>query len=215
MIPIRDQNRSNITPFMTYFLLAANVGIFLFLLTLSRSELTQFIETYAFFPASILRGENYYSVITSMFIHGGILHIFSNMLFLNIFGDNLEAWLGHFKYLLFYLLSGIGGSVLQIVTNPTSSIPNIGASGAIAGLMGGYLILFPNNRIDLLIPFGLILGTIRVPAFTILFYWFVLQFIFGLGSLSSLGGGIAYFAHIGGFLTGAFAVLVIRSFRKS
>jgi len=134
------------------------------------------------------------------------------MIFLNIFGDNLEAKLGKIKYLLFYFLCGISASIFQIFTNPSSKIPMVGASGAIAGLMGGYLYLFPKRKIDVLFSFGWFLRVVTLPAWTMLFYWFFYQLIYGLGSLTLPSiGGIAYFAHIGGFLIG---FLTIKLWKK-
>ena len=130
------------------------------------------------------------------------------MLFLNIFGDNLEDTLGHVKYLIYYLAAGLGASILQIVVDPASRIPNLGASGAIAGLMGGYLILFPKHRVDVLLPVFGWLQEASVPAYTMLFYWFVLQLFSGAGSLGAAGGGIAYFAHVGGFVTGVILIKI-------
>jgi len=162
-----------------------------------------------------MHGQALQTLFTSMFLHGGIGHILGNMMFLNIFGDNLEDRLGHIKYLIFYLLCGLAASALQIIIDPGSQIPNLGASGAIAGLMGGYLVLFPTHKIDVLIPFFGFFNRSTVPAFTMLFYWIFFQFLSGFGQLGTAeSGGIAYFAHIGGFLAGIVMVIIFSIFRR-
>jgi len=212
MLPLRDHNPSGKFPFITYLIIAINSLVFIYTLLLPERLMENFIYSYALIPASITNGQNFLSIFTSMFLHGSFGHILGNMLFLNIFGDNLEDKLGHFKYLIFYFLCGLGGAFLQILTNPFSSIPNIGASGAIAGLMGGYLVLFPQNRIDVLFTWGWTYRQATVPAYFMLFYWFLAQLFSGVGSLAlPAGGGIAYFAHIGGFLTG---YLIVKIFKR-
>ena len=141
MIPIKDHSKTNIFPFITYLLIGINVFSFLTMISMPINEFDLFIQTYALVPKNIIKGDQLYTLLTAMFLHGGFGHIISNMLFLNIFGDNLEEFFGHFKYLIFYLATGLAASVTQILINPTSTIPVLGASGAIAGLMGGYLIL--------------------------------------------------------------------------
>lgn len=205
MIPIRDHNPSGKLPFVTYSLIAVNIIVFFFTFTLPNGELRSFINNYAVVPNLITQGQNLYTLLTSLFLHGGLAHLFGNMLFLHIFGDNLEDRLGHFKYLLFYLITGLGASGLQILINTGSTIPSLGASGAIAGVMGGYLVLYPRREIEILIPFGFVLRTATVPAYFMLFYWFIFELISGFGSLAYMNqssGGIAYFAHVGGFATG-------------
>lgn len=212
MIPIRDHTPSGKFPFITYGLIGANVAVFLYMFFLGPSGVEGFIDSYALIPADIVRGQALLTLLTAMFLHGGFAHIIGNMLFLNIFGDNMEDRLGHARFLGFYLLAGLAGSALQIVINPLSTIPNLGASGAIAGVMGGYLVLFPRERVDILWTFGFI-GTSTVPASSMLGYWILFQFLYGFGSLgAALGGGVAYFAHIGGF---AFGYLVTRLFFKT
>jgi membrane associated rhomboid family serine protease len=212
MIPIRDLSRTHTTPIVTYTLIILNAVIFIYSMLLPIPELEAFMQTYSIIPHQITQGEALHSLLTSMFLHGSLGHLISNMLFLNIFGDNLEDHLGHVNYLLFYLVSGIGGSVLQIFFNPASTIPNLGASGAIAGLMGAYLVLFPYHRIEILFSFGFYLRRAAVPAFSMLIYWIFAQFLGGLGQLAIAdAGGVAYLAHIGGFLTGW---LLIKFFNK-
>ena len=212
MIPIRDHNPSRTTPVITYLLLFINVAVFALMFTLTPESVEEFMFRYALIPSEIVNGQDLYTLLTSMFLHGSIGHIIGNMLFLHIFGDNLEDTLGHIKYLLFYVLSGLVASMLQIVVDPSSNIPNLGASGAIAGLMGGYLILFPSHRIDVLVPFAGFLNRTTVPAFTMLFYWIIFQFFSGFGQLAAPGtGGVAYFAHIGGFVAGVVLVKILGS----
>lgn len=212
MIPIRDHNPSGKTAYITYSIIALNSIAFIYMFSLSSANLDNFVQTYSLIPSEITSGKNLLSLFTSMFLHGGLGHIIGNMLFLNIFGDNLEDRLGHMKYLLFYLISGLGASFLQIISNPTSTIPNLGASGAIAGIMGGYLLLFPKHKIDVLFSWGFYFKQITVPAYTMLFYWFFAQLFYGVGSLAMpMGGGIAFFAHAGGFATG---YLLLKPFKN-
>ncbi|MFH0828593.1 MAG: rhomboid family intramembrane serine protease [Candidatus Kerfeldbacteria bacterium] len=205
MIPLRDHTPSGKRPFITYFLIAANVAVFAYMLTLGSTDLDAFLGRYSFIPNDIVHGQNLFTVLTAMFLHGGFMHLIGNMLFLYIFGDNMEERLGRFRFLLFYIAAGAIGSALQIVIDPHSTVLNLGASGAIAGTMGGYLVLFPNERIDVL--WG-IWGVTAIPAKAMLIYWIVFQFISGAGSIG-YQGGVAYFAHIGGF---AFGYLVTKFF---
>lgn len=212
MIPIRDHHKTSTFPFVTYAILAINILVFVFMLGMSPGELEAFIMQFALIPREIVAGQDLYTLLTSMFLHGSIGHIIGNMLFLFIFGDNLEDTFGHVGYLIFYLLAGLAASALQIITDPGSVIPNLGASGAIAGLLGGYLILFPNHRVDILVPIGGFMRTATVPAYTMLVYWIIAQVFGGLGSLGVEGGGIAYFAHIGGFIGGIILTILLRPF---
>lgn len=200
---------------VTYSLIAINVVVFVFQLFMDEGTMDVFIINYATIPYLISRGDNLISLVTSIFLHGGFGHILGNMLFLNIFGDNLEDKLGHLKYLMFYLLCGIAGSLAQIVLSLDSQIPMLGASGAIAGLMGGYLLLFPNHKVDILVPVFGFLETATVPAYTMLFYWIIFQIFGGIGSLGIDGGGVAYFAHIGGFLMGWILIKLLNPRNRS
>jgi membrane associated rhomboid family serine protease len=205
MFPIRDHNPSGRFPVITYLLIAINTFVTVYMLGLSPSALDTFVTQYALIPAVITSGQNLVSLFTAMFLHAGLGHLISNMLFLHIFGDNLEDTLGHLKFLIFYFICGLGAAVLQILFSPGSQIPMLGASGAIAGVMGGYLVLFPRNKIDVLLVFGLFIRRTTVPAYFMLFYWFAFQLLFGATSLAAMTGemgGIAYFAHVGGFATG-------------
>jgi membrane associated rhomboid family serine protease len=150
------------------------------------------------------------NLVTSQFLHASFGHIIGNMLFLHVFGDNLEDFLGHFKFLLFYLFCGVVAGLAQTAIDPTSPIPIVGASGAIAGLMGAYLVLFPHSKIDVLIPFGLYASNATVSAPFMLLYWIGAQFFYGMGSLGTFGGGVAYFAHIGGFIGGFLVAKILK-----
>jgi membrane associated rhomboid family serine protease len=205
MIPLRDHNPSGRIPIITYFLLAINILVFIWMFMMTAADLENFIANYALIPALVTSGQRFFSFFSSIFLHGGIAHILGNMLFLNIFGDNLEDFFGHFKFLVFYLLGGVAASLLQVIINPGSAIPVLGASGAIAATMGGYLVLFPRHRIDVLFSFGWVVRQASVPAYTMLFYWFIFQIFSGVGSLAYMSetmGGVAYFAHVGGFVFG-------------
>lgn len=206
MIPIRDHNPSGSTPVVTRLIIAANIVVFIYMLAMTPESVDNFVARYGLIPTQVLDGHQLFTFATSLFVHGGIGHIVGNMIFLNIFGDNLEHRLGHFKYLLYYLACGIAGSIAQIAVDPLSSVPIIGASGAIAGLMGGYLMLYPMNPIEVLFDLGLFYQRTMVPAFTMIIYWFVAQLFSGAGSLVATAnqGGVAYFAHIGGFVAGAY-----------
>lgn len=214
MIPLRDHTKSGTFPLMTYLIIAVNTLVFVLMLGLSDAEMEAFVNQYALIPNLVIHGHRLYTLITSMFLHGGFAHIIGNMLFLNIFGDNLEDRLGHLKYLIWYLGCGLAASILQISVDPASTIPNLGASGAIAGVMGGYLLLFPREPIDILFSFGLYMRQTTLPAYTMLFYWFGLQLLTGFGSLGlgdAVSGGVAYFAHIGGFAFGYLSLLPFKS----
>lgn len=203
MFPIRDHNPSTRTPYVTYGLMAANIGIFLSYVHLFGDEraLTRFFFDWALIPAAVMQGEWLHGLVTSMFLHGGWMHLAGNMLFLWIFGDNLEDELGHLRYLGFYLASGIAAGLAQVLAAPGSVVPTVGASGAIAGVMGGYLLLFPKARVDILFIFFIIIKIFPVPAWIMLGLWFALQLFSGVGSNADMGG-VAYWAHAGGFVAG-------------
>ncbi len=206
MIPIRDELRTRTTPVVNYLLIALNVIVFIFMaLTPSQSE--SIVRQYAMIPARVTSHLDFGDVVdifTSMFMHAGLAHIAGNMLYLWIFGDNVEDAMGHGRYLFFYLLGGVIASVTHILTNPVSSIPTVGASGAIAAVLGAYLILYPGSRVVTLIPLGFFLRLTAVPAVIVLGLWFLLQFVEGLITLGSTAdvGGVAVWAHIGGFIAG-------------
>jgi membrane associated rhomboid family serine protease len=210
MFPIRDHNPSRRFPVVTITLIAINVLVFLlFNLRLGGTPggLEAFFAEYAAIPARITYGEGYYTLITSMFMHAGFMHIAGNMLFLWIFGDNLEDTFGHVGFLLFYLASGLAADFAHIVGDPQSMVPTVGASGAIAGVMGGYLLLFPQARVDVLIIFIYFIRMIALPAWMMLGFWFGLQLFNSVVTFGGGGGGVAYLAHSGGFVAGALLTL--------
>ena len=199
MFPIRDHNPSERTPLVTWALIAANVAIFLgYYLTLPDERMLQnFFYTWGLVPADL----NVASFVTSMFLHGGFMHLLGNMLFLWVFGDNLEDQMGHAGFLVFYLLSGLAAAGAQVVSDPGSTVPMVGASGAIAGVMGGYLLMFPRARVDILIILVIIFRIIPVPAWIVLGAWFAIQLFQGWTTPTNMGG-VAYWAHAGGFAAG-------------
>lgn len=204
MIPLRDHNPSHRTPYITFVLIALNVLVFLFeLYSESQGQLNNLIITWSIIPHELTTQPvaEIPTLFTAMFMHGGWAHLLGNMLYLFIFGDNIEDQLGHTRFLLFYLICGLTATATQVAIDPSSLIPNIGASGAIAGVLGGYLLLFPKARITTLV-FRFIT---QVPAIIVLGFWFIYQFFSGLFSLNAVDlntGGVAFFAHIGGFVAG-------------
>ncbi|MBI4874717.1 MAG: rhomboid family intramembrane serine protease [Acidobacteria bacterium] len=208
MIPLRDTQPSYSPPVVTIGLIVVNVLVFLYQVSLDRFSLNHFIAEFGAIPDRL----HYTSLVTSMFLHAGWLHLIGNMWFLWIYGDNVEDVLGHGRYLLFYLLAGVAAALAQVVMSQGSRVPLVGASGAIAGVMGAYVIKFPHSRILTLIPIFVFFTTVEVPAVFILLYWFVIQFFSGVGSVgySHLSqGGVAWFAHVGGFVTGMVLILVM------
>jgi membrane associated rhomboid family serine protease len=212
MFPIRDHNPSGRTPFVTYALILANVGIFLaYFPALSEPQLTRFFYQWGLVPRFITEGVQLHGLVTHMFLHGGWMHLFGNMLFLFIFGDNLEDEMGHIGFGLFYLLAGLAAAVLQYVVAPMSEVPMVGASGAIAGVMGGYLLLFPKARVDVLFIIVIFFRIFPVPAWIVLGVWFILQ-VFNGAVTPTDGGGVAYWAHAGGFIAGV--VMALRTWLR-
>ncbi|MBK4730104.1 rhomboid family intramembrane serine protease [Oxynema sp. CENA135] len=220
MVPLRDENPTQITPYVTYAFIVANIVIFLIELTVQQQgQLDNFFQWWAVVPQQLsasFQGEaiaspvpEWFTLFSSQFLHGGFLHIAGNMLFLWIFGNNVEECLGHVKYLIFYLLCGVLAALSQWYFSMDSTIPSLGASGAIAGVMGAYILRYPQAKIVTLIPlFGIIFTTVRIPAFFFLGFWFVQQAFYGVASVAQTnigmqGGGIAYWAHAGGFVFGA------------
>jgi rhomboid family protein len=223
MIPLRDLNPSRTRPVVTILLIAANAFLFLFELSLG-PNIQPFILHAAFVPARYLGGgapgglgAGFTSALLSMFLHGGWAHFLGNMLFLWIFGDNVEDRLGHLRFLVFYLASGFAATAAQTLVAPDSRIPMIGASGAISGVLGAYLFLYPRARIVSLVFLGIFIQVMQVPAVVFLPIWFLIQFFSGLASLgaSAAQGGVAFFAHIGGFLAGPLLLLVLGGRRPS
>lgn len=218
MIPLRDANPSQSVPFITVLLIIANASIFLFELSIGKN-LNELFSYFALIPAKYFylaadSGVNYierfYPLITSQFLHGGWLHVIGNLWFLWIFGDNIEDHIGHFKFLLFYLLCGIAAGLTHVYTNPASPIPTVGASGAVAGVMGAYTILYPRARVLTLIPIFYFIRITELPAFMFLGIWFLMQFFSGAFSLAAgvASAGVAWWAHIGGFVVGVIFILL-------
>ncbi len=206
MIPIRDQIPTKRVPLVTYALIAVNVLVFL-LEWLAGSGQEALVYEFALIPAEVTAGldvGDVSDIFTSMFMHAGLAHLLGNMLYLWIFGDNVEDSMGGLKYLSFYLIGGVVASVTHILTNPNSQIPTVGASGAIAAVLGAYLILYPQSRVLTIIPFGFFIRMTMVPAIVLLGFWFVLQFFSGLLSVGATEdvGGVAFWAHVGGFVAG-------------
>lgn len=219
MVPLRDDNPTQITPYVTYGLIAANILVFLYELSLNPQLLDGFFHIWAVVPKELTASfsglpvnqpvPESLTLVTSQFLHGGFLHVAGNMLFLWIFGNNVEDRLGHIKYLIFYIACGVLAALTQWYFSANSSIPSLGASGAIAGVMGAYILRFPKAEVLTLLPLGIFITTVRVPAFFFLGFWFVQQAFYGVASLdapANIGmenGGIAYWAHAGGFVFGA------------
>jgi membrane associated rhomboid family serine protease len=218
MIPIRDDQPSFSTPFVTYFLIALNLLIFLFESALDQPGLQSLVFHFGLIPSHVtlaITGTRHLNPVaalvpffTSMFLHGSWMHVIGNMWFLWIFGDNIEDYLGHFSYLVFYLLSGLGAALLQVILTPGSPVPTVGASGAIAGVLGAYFILYPRARV--LTWFFVFF--FHVPAWVMLGYWFVVQFLSGAASSIAYAGhsntGIAFWAHVGGFVAGVVMIKI-------
>ena len=214
MIPLQDINPSRLRPYVTWLLIALNVLVFVFELMLDgMGQLDLFLYQAGAVPAAILADPfsgRLITLFTSMFLHGGLMHLLSNMLYLWIFGDNIEDRMGHGRFLVFYLLGGVAAAAAQIIVAPDSRVPMVGASGAIAAVLGAYLIEYPRARIRSLVFLGYFIRFVQVPAIVVLGLWFVLQFFNGFLSLSAMSmGGVAYFAHIGGFVAG---LLLIKPF---
>jgi membrane associated rhomboid family serine protease len=210
MIPLRDIIPSRTTPVVTISLIALNVLVFVYELSLGRA-VDVFTLYYGLVPAAF----SWVNVFTSMFLHGGFMHVAGNMLYLWIFGDNVEDRMGHGRFLVFYLLCGVAAALAQTVTAPESAIPMVGASGAIAGVMGAYFVLYPRSRIVALIPIFFFFQVVEVPAIFFLGIWFLMQFVSGVGSIVSVGqntatGGIAFWAHVAGFVAGITGVFVFK-----
>ncbi len=211
MFPIGDENRhGHVTPVVNYVLIAINVAVFFYQIQLgSQGAIQEFINRYGVIPVEITGRQDLFTLLTSMFLHGGWAHIIGNMLFLWVFGDNVEDAFGHLVYLVFYLLTGLAASAAHILLNPGSQIPSVGASGAISGVLGAYLIFFGGNAIRVLIGYFITV----VPAWMMIGLWAVQQFVATYGSLAATEqttGGVAYAAHAGGFVAGMIVAVVLR-----
>jgi len=225
MIPLKDMTPRRSLPIVTLLLIAVNTAVFVHQVTLPAKAGEVFLQTYALIPSKIslaLAGRHYtllqafLPLFTCMFLHGGFLHILGNMWFLWIFGANVEDRLGPVPYLFFYLACGIGSSASQLLFSWGSRIPSLGASGAISGVLGAYILFFPGSRILTLIPLFIIWFTVRIPAVIFIGLWFLVQFLSGIGSLGAVNtGGIAWWAHIGGFLIGLILARAAASFGRA
>lgn len=228
MIPLKDDNPTNSTPIITYIIIGICVVVFLLEISSPNYSSGALFYSWGVIPASLVHNlqvpEEIYRVppvatlITSMFMHGGFMHLIGNMLYMWIFADNIEDELGKTKFIIFYILSGIAAALTQVYMNTESTVPMVGASGAIGGVLGAYIVNHPRAKVLVLIPLGFFTQIIKVPAIFVLGIWFILQFVSSAFSSSS-GGGVAYGAHIGGFIFGAIAILffnrgVKRSIRK-
>jgi membrane associated rhomboid family serine protease len=210
MIPLRDVIPSRTTPYVTVAIIALNALVFFYQFSLGPG-VEEFILYFGLIPAAF----SWVAVFTSMFLHGGFLHFGGNMLYLWIFGDNVEDRMGHGRFLVFYLLCGVAAALAQTIAVPDSVVPMVGASGAIAGVMGAYFVLYPRSRIVTLVPIFLFIQIIEVPAIFFLGFWFLLQLLSGVGSIATAtggepAGGIAFWAHAAGFVAGLSGVLVFR-----
>lgn len=218
MFPLYDTIRSRKFPLINLTLIVANVLVFLYEMRMDPVALKGFIFTWGLIPASFLADPSsaWTNIFTSMFLHGGWFHIINNMWVLFIFGDNVEARMGSIRYLVFYLLGGTAAGLMQTYILPSSAVPMIGASGAVAGVLGAYLILFPRSRIASIVPIFFIFTLIEIPAFIFLLFWFVSQIYSGLFAVQGGGGsGIAWWAHIGGFIFGVIMVSFFAIKRKT
>ena len=210
MLPIKDINPTTSRPIVTKILVALNIIIFI--MTYFNPSYPDIVYRWGAKPYYILQGRQLETLFTSMFLHGGFVHLLGNMLYLWIFGDNVEDSLGHTKFLIFYLLSGIAGTYLNAYIDPLSTIPGIGASGAISGVMGAYIVLFPEARILTLVAIGYYITTVRIRAYIFVGLWFLLQLLYGFIMIYiPHQGGIAYWAHIGGFVFGVGATLFFKT----
>ncbi|MGB7054029.1 MAG: rhomboid family intramembrane serine protease [bacterium] len=217
MLPLKDDLKTRTRPVVVYGILAANILVYVYEISLGPA-LNDFVRQFGVTPYFLFHPsgfKTYLTVFTSMFIHSNsIMHILGNMLFLWIFADNVEDRMGHFKFLLFYFVCGIAAALLQSAIDPGSKIPMIGASGAVSGVLGAYILLFPKARVLALIPLGFFLRVSYLPSFIFLGIWFLYQFLFGVSSLGAQGG-VAYFAHIGGFFAGLVLALPFKKRRKN
>jgi membrane associated rhomboid family serine protease len=215
--PIGDDNvHGGNKPLLAYSLIALNVLIFFYEFSLSPDSGQQFVFTFGAIPFEILSGQDLHTLISSMFLHGGWMHLIGNMMFLWVFADNIEAVIGTFNFLLFYIIGGVAAAAIHIFFNPFSEIPMVGASGAISAVMGAYLVMFPASRIRVLVL--IFFRSVFVPAFLFLGIWIIQQLVAGVGTLglgTEESGGVAWWAHIGGFVFGILAGFIARAQYKN
>jgi membrane associated rhomboid family serine protease len=211
MIPLRDDIPTRTFAFVTVAIIALNAVVFWYELTLPDGPRAEaFFADFALTPAHLTKThspEVYRTIFTSMFMHGGWLHLVGNMLFLWIFGNNIEDSVGHFKFIIFYLLCGVAAAAAQVAVSPDSTVPMIGASGAISGVLGAYLLLFPRARVLVLFPIWIFWRLFHVPAVVMLIVWFAMQLLSGWATVGSTQGGVAFWAHVGGFVAGLVLIL--------
>jgi len=214
MLPLQDTIRARSFPIVNWIIIVANVLVFLFEISLAPRQLLLFTRLFGLVPARFIAALGWSQIatlVTSLFLHGGWVHLLSNMWALYIFGDNVEDRMGHGRYLIFYLICGLAASVAHIFMTPNSTVPTVGASGAISGVLGAYLVLFPASRVITLVPLFFFLQIVEIPAIFYLGFWFVSQLFNGLFSLTTAGhigtyGGVAWWAHVGGFCAGLILV---------
>lgn len=213
IFPLYDENPTRRFPLVTMSIIALNIFIYIFEAGMDIVQLESFIRAFAFTPADFAASGNFTTIFTAMCLHGGLLHLAGNMLYLWIFGNNIEDMTGHIRFLLFYLASGVAGTLAHFLIEPSSTIPILGASGAIAGVLGAYIVLFPNAKVVSLVPIIFFVTLYRLPAILVIGLWFVIQFASGLGALQAAGGdgsSIAWFAHLGGFIFGMVVIGLIK-----
>ena len=219
MIPLHDDNPTTLKPLVTVGIIAACVVVFLWQMSLTGGAGQRAVYAFGLVPA-VLFGEATLpadvavvsaelSVLTSMFLHGGWFHLIGNMLYLWIFGNNIEDAMGHVRFVVFYVLCGIAAALVQSLQDPSSTVPMIGASGAIGGVLGGYIMLYPRAHILVLVPLGFLMTTLRLPALLVLGFWFALQFFQSIATAGQVGG-VAFWAHVGGFIAGAILIVPFR-----
>ena len=216
MIPLRDDNPTTIKPVVTVALIVVNAMVFMYQLSLEPKQGELFVYEFGAIPAVIFGSGNLppeveaipetippvLTIFTSMFLHGGFMHLIGNMLYLWIFGNNIEDAMGHARFIVFYVVTGVAASFAHALTNLDSTVPTIGASGAISGVLGAYLLLYPRAQVLVLVPLGFFTRVMYIPAFIVLGMWFLLQLFAGASSIGQVGGGVAWWAHIGGFVAG-------------
>ncbi|MBN1238731.1 MAG: rhomboid family intramembrane serine protease [Gammaproteobacteria bacterium] len=231
MFPIRDDNPHFLTPYATYAIIALNVLAWVLVQGMgTEPALSGSVCRLGLIPGELLQNvpagtrvplgpnsvcvlgdsSSWYTTITSMFMHGGWFHIIGNMWFLWIFGNNVEDSMGHVRFVVFYLLCGLGAAALQVAFSVDSAVPMVGASGAIGGVMGAYILLYPRVHVHMLVFLGFFVTTFAVPAFLMLGYWLLIQVVSGVSSIGAEGGGVAFWAHVGGFVAGAVLVVLFR-----
>ena len=232
MFPYKDDNPTVITPFVTFGIIGVNILIWVFIQGVGAEPgMSRSVCELALIPGELLGrvvpgtqiplgprtvcvlggSQTWFTPFTSMFLHGGWFHLIGNMWFLWVFGNNIEDSMGHIRFVVFYLLCGLAAAALQVAVSPSSAIPMLGASGAIGGVMGAYVVLYPKVRVHMLVFLGFFVTTIAVPAYLMLGYWFLIQLLGGIPSLAREGGGVAFWAHVGGFVAGAAVIKLFRN----